>query len=115
MSFDFANKFLADVKAWKVGLDISKVNNVTDHAAAMKYMHSFGYDFTEEEMLQALNDLNMHGKKISMAGAEAVAGGSTNQWVSSGGAVAAATASAAACAWVKLHNHRWQLLVTFYR
>ena len=99
MSLDSANKFLADVKAGKVGLDISKVNNVTDHAAAMKYIHSFGYDFTEEEMLQAMNDSNMHGKKISMAGAEAVAGGSTSQWVSSGGAVAAAaTASAAACA-----------------
>ena len=96
MSLDSANKFLSDMKAGKVGLDISKVTNVTDHAAAMKYIHSFGYDFTEEEVLQAMNDSNMHGKKISMAGAEAVAGGKTVEWVAAGGAVAAA--GAAACA-----------------
>ena len=82
------------MKAGKVGIDISKVTNVTDHAAAMKYIHSFGYDFTEEEMLQAMNDSNMHGKKISMAGAEAVAGGKTVEWVAAGGAVAAAGACA---------------------
>ena len=94
MSLDSANKFLADMKAGKVGLDISKVTNVSDHAAAMKYIHSFGYDFTEEEVLQAMNDSNLHGKKISMAGAEAVAGGRTVEWVAAGGAVAAAGACA---------------------
>ena len=94
MSLDSANKFLADMKAGKVGIDISKVTNVTDHAAAMKYIHSFGYDFTEEEVLQAMNDSNLHGKKISMAGAEAVAGGRTVEWVAAGGAVAAAGACA---------------------
>ena len=94
MSLESANKFLADMKAGKVGLDISKVTNVSDHAAAMKYIHSFGYDFTEEEVLQAMNDSNLHGKKISMAGAEAVAGGRTVEWVAAGGAVAAAGACA---------------------
>ena len=94
MSLDSANKFLADMKAGKVCLDISKVTNVTDHAAAMKYIHSFGYDFTEEEMLQAMNDSNMHGKKISMAGAEAVAGGRGVGW----GIAGAGAAVAGACA-----------------
>ena len=97
MSLDSANKFLADMKAGKVGLDISKVTNVIDHAAAMKYIHSFGYDFTEEEMLQAMNDSNLHGKKISMAGAEAVAGGRGVGW-GIAGAGAAAGAAAGACA-----------------
>ena len=89
MSLDSANKFLSDSKAGKVDLDISKVTNVTDYAAAMKYIHSFGYDFTEQELLQAINDTNFHGKKISMAGAQAVAGGSTTAWVETVGAGAA--------------------------
>ena len=97
MSLDSANKFLADMKAGKVGLDISKVTDVTDHAAAMKYIHSFGYDFTEEEMLQAMNDSNMYGKKITMADAEAVAGGNAVEFVGAAVAMRAAGA-AAACA-----------------
>ena len=94
MSLESANKFLSDVKAGKVGLDLSKVTNVTDHAAAMKYIHSFGYDFTEDEVLQAINDTNHLGKKITMAGAEAVAGGSAVGWVGSIGSVATAGACA---------------------
>ena len=86
------------MKAGKVGLDISKVTNVTDHAAAMKYIHSFGYDFTEEEMLQAMNDSNMYGKKITMADAEAVAGGNAAESIVMGAAVGTAAAGAAACA-----------------
>ena len=95
MSLDSANKFLSDSKAGKVGIDIPKVTNVSDHAAAMKYIHSFGYDFTEEELLQAINDSNFHGKKISMAGAEAVAGGSACGWTAAGGAAATAGAACA--------------------
>ena len=94
MSLDSANKFLSDVKAGKVSIDVSKVTNVTDHEAALKYIHSFGYDFTPEEALQAMNDANTHGKKVSMAGAEAVAGGKTVEWVAAGGAAAAAGACA---------------------
>ena len=94
MTLESANKFLEDMKAGKVGVDISKVTNVTDHAAAMKYIHSFGYDFTEEEILQAMNDSKMHGKKVSMAGAEAVAGGRAVEWVAATGGAAAAAACA---------------------
>ena len=97
MSLESANKFLTDSKAGKVGIDISKVTNVTDHAAAMKYIHSFGYDFTEPEMLQALNDTNSRSKTISMADAEEIAGGSASHEEEAVGATAA-TAAAAACA-----------------
>ena len=95
MSLESANKFLTDSKAGKVGIDISKVTDVTDHAAAMKYIHSFGYDFTEQEMLQAINESNFHGKKITMAGAEAVAGGSSSTW---GNLPSSASSAGAACA-----------------
>ena len=95
MSLESAKQFLADAKAGKVGIDVSKVTGVTDHQAAMKYIHSFGYDFTEEEMIQATSDF--HGKKISMEGAEAVAGGRAVEWASAG-ATAAGAGAAAACA-----------------
>ena len=96
MSLESANKFLADCKAGKIGIDISKVTNVSDHAAAMKYIHSFGYEFTEQEMLQAINNTNFHGKKITMAGAEAVAGGDSAYWASVGAGATAGAASACA-------------------
>ena len=94
MSLESAKQFVADAKAGKVGLDLSKVTNVTDHAAAMKYIHSFGYDFTEDEALQAINDSGHLGKKITMAGAEAATGGSAVGWVGATGSVAAAGACA---------------------
>ena len=63
----------------------------------MKHIHSLGYDFTPEEMLQASEESNFHGKKIMMAGAEAVAGGSSMGWAAGGG-VAGSAAAGAACA-----------------
>ena len=102
MSLESANKCLEDLKAGKVDFDIKQLSGVTDHDAAMKQILALGYDFTPEEMLEATNASNFHGKKISMAGAEAVAGGKTVDWVAAGGAggTAAATAggAAAACA-----------------
>ena len=62
----------------------------------MKHVLDLGYDFTAEEMIEALNTSNFHGKKISMAGAEAVAGGSTVQWVEAGAGIAGGTGGVAA-------------------
>lgn len=102
MSLESANQCLADMKAGKVDFDINEVKGVNDHSAAMKHIHDLGYDFTPEEMIEALNASDIHGKKISMAGAEAVAGGSTVEWVGAGGGAAggaaAAATGAAACA-----------------
>ena len=102
MSIESATKCLDDLKAGKVDFDIKQVTGVTDHDAAMKHILALGYDFTPEEMIEATNASNYHGKKISMAGAEAVAGGKTVGWVSAGGAAAggaaAGAAGAAACA-----------------
>ena len=95
MSLESANKFVADIKAGKVEFDITKVQGVSDHDAAMKHVLDLGYDFTAEEMIEALNTSNFHGKKISMAGAEAVAGGSTVQWVEAGAGIAGGTGAVA--------------------
>ena len=102
MSIESAHKCLEDLKAGKVDFDVKQIANVSDHDAAMKHILALGYDFTPEEMLEATNASNFHGKKISMAGAEAVAGGKTVDWVAAGGAgasgAAAAGGAAAACA-----------------
>ena len=95
MSLESANKCLADMKAGEVNFDIDKLVGVTDHDAAMKHIISLGYDFTAEEMLEATNASNFHGKKITMAGAEAVAGGSAVGWTEAGGAGAAGAGAAA--------------------
>ena len=95
MSLESAKKCLDDLKAGKVDFDASLVVGVSDHDAAMKHIHSLGYDFTPEEMLQASEESNFHGKKITMAGAEAVAGGSAVGWTTAG---ATGAAAGAACA-----------------
>ena len=98
MSLESAKKCLDDLKTGEIDFDTSKVFGVSDHDAAMKHIHSLGYDFTPEEMLQASEETNLHGKKITMAGAEAVAGGSTAYWVAQQvTTVGVAAAGAAAC------------------
>lgn len=91
MSLESAKEFYKDVTAGKVKIDLSNMVN-GDPAAAMTYAHSHGYDFTESEMLEALKH---NGKSISMAQAEAVAGGNSSGWA---GAGATAVAAGAACA-----------------
>ena len=98
MTLESAKKCLDDLKAGKVDFDPSKIVGVSDHDAAMKHIHSLGYDFTPEEMLQASEESNFHGKKITMAGAEAVAGGNAAGWTAKGAAVAGAATAGAACA-----------------
>ncbi|MDC3044311.1 Nif11-like leader peptide family natural product precursor [bacterium] len=97
MTLESAKNFLDDLYAGTVDFDASKIINVSDHDAAMKHIHSLGYDFTPEEMLQASEESNFHGKKITMSGEEAVAGGSPSDWLR-GEAVAVSAAGAAACA-----------------
>jgi predicted ribosomally synthesized peptide with nif11-like leader len=91
MSLDSAKAFYSDITSGKVKLDISKMVS-GDPAAAMAYAHSHGYDFTEDEMLEALKH---NGKSISMEQAEAVAGGDASTWT---GASVGAAAGGAACA-----------------
>ena len=97
MTLESAKKYLDDLKAGKVDFDPLKIDDVSNHDAAMKHIHSMGYDFTPEELLQASEESNFHGKKITMSGEEAVAGGSASDWLR-GGAVAVSAAGAAACA-----------------
>ena len=89
MTLESAKSFYKDVTSGKVKIDLSKMIN-DDHAAAMTYAHSHGYDFTESEMLEALTH---NGKSITMTQAEAVAGGDSSTW--SGAAVTGAAAGAA--------------------
>jgi hypothetical protein len=102
MSLDSAKKFIADAKSGKVNFDLAQVFKVSDHSAAMAHVIGLGYDFTESEMLEALNSSDMHKNQITMAGAEAIAGGSTVAWVGAGsgggGAAATGAAAGAACA-----------------
>lgn len=91
MSVESAKAFYSDVTCGKVKIDLSKMVN-GDPAAAMAYAHSHGYDFTESEMLEALNH---HGKSITMEQAEAIAGGDASTWT---GAATSAAAGGAACA-----------------
>ena len=100
MSIESAHKCLDDLKAGKVDFDIKQITNVSDHNAAMKHILSLGYDFTPEEMLEATNASNFHGKKISIEGAQAIAGGSSAMWTAGPVSVGVMTggAAAAACA-----------------
>lgn len=91
MSVESAKAFYSDVTSGKIKIDLNKMVS-GDHAGAMAYAHSHGYDFTETEMLEALNH---HGKSISMEQAEAVAGGDASTWT---GAGVGAAAGGAACA-----------------
>lgn len=91
MTLESAKSFYKDVTSGKVKIDLRKMVN-GDHVAAMAYAHSHGYDFTESEMLEALTH---NGKSITMAQAEAVAGGDASTW---SGAGVGAAAGAAACA-----------------
>ena len=100
MSLESANKCLEDLKAGKVDFDIKQLSGVTDHDAAMKHILALGYDFTREEMLEATNASNFHGKKITIEGAQAIAGGSSAMWTAGPVSVGVMTdgAAAAACA-----------------
>lgn len=91
MSLESAKSFYSDVTSGKVKLDLTKVIGA-DHAEAMAYALSHGYDFTESEMLEALGH---HGKSITMEQAEAIAGGDASTWT---GAAVGGAAAGAACA-----------------
>lgn len=99
MSTESANAFYDDVESGKITLDFAGIDS-DDHRAMMAYAHSFGYDFTEEEILEVLNQ---NGTTITMEEAEAIAGGMTNKQAEEGGAGAGVAGgviigAAAACA-----------------
>ena len=71
MTLDSAKAFYNDVSTGLIALDPAKMTG-EDHAAIMAYAHSFGYDFTEEEMLEALEQ---NGLSLTIEEAEAIAGG----------------------------------------
>ncbi len=98
MSIESASAFYADIESGKIVLDLTGID-ADDHQAMMAYAHSFGYDFTEDEMLEVLT---LNGTSITMEEAEAIAGGMTNKQAEEGGAGAGvvggiAASAAAAC------------------
>lgn len=96
MTLESARAFYSDVKSGKIQLDLGKMIG-PDHADAMAYAHSHGYDFTESEMLEVLSH---QGSAITMEEAEAIAGGITADEFTTCMTVGTAVANiaAAACA-----------------
>ena len=93
MTLDSAKAFYNDVSAGLIALDPAKMTG-EDHSAIMAYAHSFGYDFTEEEMLEALEQ---NGLSLTIEEAEAIAGGKHGE-ADGLGVTAVFMGGAAACA-----------------
>lgn len=71
MSLESAKAFLADATSGKINLDVEKLND-PDLASRLAYAHSFGYDFTRDELREVAVGC---GHPISMEEAEAMVGG----------------------------------------
>ena len=97
MSLESAHQFLDDVKTGKSEIDMKELEAIEKDSDKLNHVLSKGYDFTAEEVIEASNESNFHGKKITMEGAQLVAGGKAVNWTI-GGAGCAAAATASACA-----------------
>jgi hypothetical protein len=71
MSLESAKAFLQDATSGKINLDVEKLND-PDLASRLAYAHSFGYDFTRDELREVAVEC---GHPISMEEAEAMVGG----------------------------------------
>lgn len=71
MSLESAKAFLQDVNSGKTVIDIEKLTSA-DPVSRLAYAHSFGYDFTKDELREvAVAD----GHPITMEEAESISGG----------------------------------------
>ena len=99
MSLESARQFLDDVKTGKSEIDMKEIEAIEKNSDKLNHVLSKGYDFTAEEVIEASNKSNFHGKKITMEGAQLVAGGTAVNWITpTEAACAAQSATAAACA-----------------
>lgn len=71
MSLESAKAFLLDVNSGRTVLDMEKLTTA-DPASRLAYVHSFGYDFTKDELSEAAV---AGGYPITMEEAESVVGG----------------------------------------
>lgn len=71
MSLNSAKAFLQDVASGKINLDVEKLN-AADPVSRLAYAHSFGYDFTKDELREAAIE---GGHPITMEEAESMVGG----------------------------------------
>lgn len=91
MSLESAKAFLLDVNSGRTVLDMEKLTTA-DPASRLAYVHSFGYDFTKDELSEAAVAA---GYPITMEEAESVVGGYSDGpgCPSNAGAAAAGAAS----------------------
>lgn len=71
MSVESAKKLLDDMTSGTIQVNEQKLTGV-DPSVAKAYIQSLGYDFTKEEMMEAMSD---HGISMSIEEAELIAGG----------------------------------------
>ena len=95
MSLESAHQFLDDVKTGKSEIDMKELEAIEKDSDKLNHVLSKGYDFTAEEVIEASNESNFHGKKITMEGAQLVAGGKAVDWVT--GPTSTAAAIGACC------------------
>lgn len=71
MSLNSAKAFLQDIASGKINLDVEKLN-AADPVSRLAYAHSFGYDFSKDELREAAIE---GGHPITMEEAESIVGG----------------------------------------
>ena len=74
MSLESAKAFLQDVNSGKTILDAEKLA-AADPASRLAYAHSFGYDFTKDELREVAIE---GGHPITMEETESIVGGMRN-------------------------------------
>jgi len=91
MSLESAKAFLQDINSGKTVIDVEKLT-AADPVSSLAYAHSFGYDFTKDELREAAV---AGGHPITMEEAESISGGRSDGpgCPTNAGSVAAGAAS----------------------
>ena len=103
MSKSDATRFLADLTSGKLVIDATDILSKGSHTDMHEYAQSYGYDFTKEEILDAVKQQEIFGSEVTEEDMESIAGGSTPPpnnvavTVVVNVVVAATTAAAASC------------------
>ena len=75
MSQSDATRFLADLTSGKLVIDATEILSKGSHADMHEYAKSFGYDFTKEEILEAVKQQEIFDSELTEEDMEAISGG----------------------------------------
>ena len=79
MSQSDATRFLADLTSGKLVIDATEILSKGSHNDMHEYAKSFGYDFTKEEILEAVKQQENFDSEVTEEDMEAISGGKQNK------------------------------------